>query len=247
LPPMFHSHSIGDTFRNPFLPDGGDAATTPDADAAGTASDNSRDNGSSSGENKAESSHTEPGHNLAGNGAGGYKTSGARPARPGAAGAMPNPFAGKAPSLTKFDYQTLAERGRTLSTRNSYAGVSSGTSSSPSGPSPDDQPMPGEARGPTSSIGMGSQGHTMYGPMGASSSGPSGPLPTTGLSTMPSGPLGFGSSSGSSGDFPHASGSYIPTNTMPSMQHFDLHLPRAAAKEAAPDASERTYDPVRGY
>jgi hypothetical protein len=143
------------------------------------------------------------------------------------------------PALSKFDYQTLFERGRSLSTRTSYAANPLATPADNNFSVPG--PAPRATKDPVSSIGGGvggGEGRSMYGSQGL----------TTGMnagytSGMPIGPL----SSGADAALPHGSGSYIPNSSLPQLPHFDLHMSKPTGPAALPDPGARSYDPARGY
>ncbi|HTQ38074.1 MAG TPA: YXWGXW repeat-containing protein [Pirellulales bacterium] len=243
LPPLFRINIGNDLFRNPFLPGGGDAQSTPDNDSSHPAD-------STPGSNQPGST---PGsdHNLAGNGSEGTKSAGATTGIPQGAAAAARGNSGltptRNPGLAKYDYGTLVERGRSLSTpttRTSYAPSLASNTASSDGGSSDSSPSPRELRDPISSIGPGSENHVMYGPLGSgASSMPMGPLESPHMPTPPMGSLGSAEDS----DSLRGLGSYIPTNSLPTIQHFDLRLPRPTHAAPNADPSARTYDPVRGY
>jgi WXXGXW repeat (2 copies) len=151
------------------------------------------------------------------------------------------------PASYKYDYQTLMEQGRNLSTRTSYAASPLGM---PSTDSDIPAPMPRASNDTVSPIGMGSQKRSMYGPSGLSPSAPAGlgygsgtPTGPGYLSGMPAGPLSAGSDAG----LPRGSGSYMSNSSLPQLPRFDLHMAKPTGPATLPDPSSRTYDPGRGY
>ncbi len=166
----------------------------------------------------------------------------------GQANGPQSPAAPKNPAISIYDYQTMFERGRTMSTRNSYAANPLGTLSSESSNVP--APMPRATKDPVSTMGAngygnggsgagvgGGEGRIMYGPQNFSSGMNAGYT-----SGMPTGPANSGGP-----DMPRGSGSYISNNAMPQMPHFDLHMNRPTGPASIPDPGARTYDPSRGY
>jgi hypothetical protein len=150
-------------------------------------------------------------------------------------GTPQGPSPARNPGLSKYDYQTIFERGRTLSTRTSYAANPLSVPTTDMGNVPG--PMPRAAKDSVSSPAGGEgDSRTMYGPQAL----------TTGInagytSGMPVGPQNSGS------DISRGSGSYIPSNSLPQLPHYDLHMSRPTGPAALPDPGSRTYDPTRGY
>jgi hypothetical protein len=243
LPPFFHPSGDGfNSFRSPLLP-GGDARDTPDTSLSHTANGSEPDKSGLLGPGGTGG----PGHDVAGNGADAASaksptTTGIPQGGPKTAQAAPPASPQRNPGLMKYDYQTLYQRGSSLSgPRTSYAGPASstgmGTSDSyennPEGPG---GPLSHEFKDPISkTIGPGSEYRAMYGPLGSSAS-----------SSAPQGPLGSASAIDSDGK-PRGFGSYIPSSSLPQFQHYDLHLPKPTHTAPNSDPSARTYDPVRGY
>jgi hypothetical protein len=167
--------------------------------------------------------------------------------RPSGTKSAQGPAPPRNPASYKYDYQTLMEQGRNLSTRTSFAAT---PLSMPSTDSDIPAPMPHATKDPIAPIGMGNQRRSMYGPDGASSSyGSTGSGPSSAptgpgyLSGMPSGPYGGGTDSGQS----RTSSGYISNSTLPQLPKFNLHMSKPTGPAALPDASSRTYDPGRGY
>jgi hypothetical protein len=158
----------------------------------------------------------------------------------GAAAARTSPASSpiRNPALSRYDYQTLLDRGHSLSMRTSYAATPMGA---PSNDSDIPGPLPHGVKDPISSIGPGSSGEqTMYGTPGL----------TTGMNSeyssgMPSGPLSSGS--GVDNGMSRGTGSYISPSSLPTLQHYDLHMAKPTGPAPILDGTDRSYDPNRGY
>jgi hypothetical protein len=231
LPPLFRSPGnsdgslkwLGIDETNPAAP-GGNQSDKTDSSASGAAEKGGKDR-------------------LAGNGSGETGPYGKTPTPPSSFGmpaANPATHPIKNPALTKYDYETMFERGRALSTLNPR--TSFAPTQQLSTPSAESEalapPMPHGIKDPISSIGPGTESRTMYGPSGMSSGMNAGYT-----SGMPTGPLNSEIDSGLS----RGSGSYISNSTLPQMPHFDYHLPKPNAQSPLQDGAARSYDPNRGY
>jgi WXXGXW repeat (2 copies) len=133
--------------------------------------------------------------------------------------ASPDPRAGGA-SLSKYNYQNMKDRGRSLSDR-----VASGADAG-SPTEPPDVNVLRRVKDPVAGFGI-SGDRTVYGPGGAD--GSPAPSSTAGLDDRPAG-----------------LGSYSSSATLPRMSHFDTRLDRHSSQTPVNDAAARTYDPARG-
>jgi hypothetical protein len=135
----------------------------------------------------------------------------------------PDPRLGSGASLSKYNYQNLRDRGRSLSDRVSLDQAGNGSPTE----SPDVNTLR-RVKDPVASVGMkGTGDRTVYGPGG------------TDGSPAPSSSMGLDDRSG-------GLGSYVPPTSLPRMSHFDTRLDRRSTPMPAHDPSARTYDPSRG-
>jgi hypothetical protein len=135
--------------------------------------------------------------------------------------ASPDPHPANGASLSKYNYQNLRDRGRSLSDR--VAGSSDGAGSPTETP---DVNTLRRVKDPVATVGLGGD-RTIYGPGGVD--GSPAPSSTTGLDDRPAG-----------------LGSYSSSATLPRMSHFDTRLDRHSSQAPVNDAAARTYDPARG-
>ena len=134
--------------------------------------------------------------------------------------ASPDPRPAGGASLSKYNYQNIKDRGRSLSDR-----VASGADAGSPTESPDVNTLR-RVKDPVATVGL-SGDRTIYGPGGAD--GSPAPSSTTGLDDRPSG-----------------LGSYTSPATLPRMSHFDTRLDRHSSQTPINDPAARTYDPARG-
>jgi hypothetical protein len=132
-----------------------------------------------------------------------------------------DPRSGAGASMSKFNYQNLRDRGRSMSDR-----VASDASGGPT-ETPDVNTLR-RVKDPVGTLGLGgTQNRTVYGP--SSSDGSPSPTSSSGLDDRPSGV-----------------GSYVSPTNIPRMSHFDTRLDRRSTPLPTTDPSARTYDPARG-